>query len=78
MGRHREKHNEFEYEDGAEAFLSEIDYELDDSEFADQFQPKKSRQKTKRARNARRRIEEYREERDLASRLSEYYDYSDD
>jgi hypothetical protein len=46
---------------------------MDDDAFFEQFQPKKTRQKTKRARYARRRIEEMREDRQLAERLEEYY-----
>lgn len=76
MGKHRERHNEYDYEDDyVQAFLNEIYFDLDD-DHEGRFH-KKTRNKSKRARNARRRIEEYREERDLAARLSEYYDYDE-
>jgi hypothetical protein len=73
MGKHKERNKDFDFEDDvAQALFGDID--LDDEAFFDQFQPKKSRQKNRRDRNARRRIEEYREEQDLARRLHEYYD----
>lgn len=71
MGKHRERQNDYDFE-GAEAILSEIDLDIDT--FFDNLQPKKTRQHSKRSRDARRRIEEYQENRRLAERLSEYYD----
>jgi hypothetical protein len=73
MAKHRDKRNELD-DEGNQAFLLDVDYELDEDDFYEQFQPKKSRQHIKKSRDARRRIEEYWEERELASRLSEYYD----
>lgn len=79
MGKHREITNEYEFEDdSAQAMLNDVEYGLDDQAFFEQFEPKKTRRKTKRARDARRRIEEYWENRQLADRLDEYYYHSDD
>lgn len=73
MGKHKERNTDFEYdEDAAQALFGDVD--LDDDAFYDQFEGKKSRHKARRDRNARRRIEEYWEDRDLAKRLHEFYD----
>ncbi len=74
MAKNREKRNQDDLDEGGQAFMLDVDYELDEDDFYEQFQPKKSRHQARRSRNARRRIEEYWEERDLASRLSEYYE----
>ncbi|MFT4629729.1 MAG: hypothetical protein ACI9FR_001518 [Cryomorphaceae bacterium] len=71
MGKHRERHDD--YSDDV-AQLPTPDMTLDDDAFFEQFQPEKTRRKTKCARNARRRIEELKEDRELAKRLDEYYD----
>jgi hypothetical protein len=77
MGKHRERQNDEDF-DGEMANALFADNELDDDAFFAQFQPKKTRQKTKRARYARRRIEEIKEDRQLAERLDEYYNlYTD-
>ena len=73
MGKRKERSNDFDYEDDvAQALFGDID--LDDEDFFEQFQPKRSRAKSRRSRDARRRIEEYREEKELARRLHEFYD----
>ncbi len=73
MGKHKERNKDFEFDDDvSQALFGDID--LDDDAFFDQFQPKKARQRSRRDRNARRRIEEYREEQELARRLHEFYD----
>lgn len=73
MGKHKERQNDFDY-DGETANALFGDTDLSDDAFFEQFQPKKTRKKTKRARYARRRIEELKEDRLLAERLDEYYD----
>lgn len=78
MGKHRERENDFDYEDGEAMQALFGDLDMDDDAFFDSFQPKKTRQRGKRARNARRRIEEYREDRLLAERLREFYDPLDE
>jgi len=72
MGKHRERDNDYDF-DGEIVNAILDDSQMDDDAFFEQFQPKKTRQKTKRARYARRRIEEMREDRQLAERLDEYY-----
>ena len=73
MGKRKERSNDFDFDDDvAQALFGDID--LDDEDFFDQFQPKRSRAKSRRSRDARRRIEEYREEKELARRLHEFYD----
>ncbi|MFQ3245050.1 MAG: hypothetical protein ACJAYF_000654 [Arenicella sp.] len=72
MGKHRERNNDYDF-DGEIVNAILDDSEMDDDAFFEQFQPKKTRQKTKRARYARRRIEEMKEDRQLAERLDEYY-----
>ena len=63
MGKHKERNKDFEFDDDVpQALFGDID--LEDDAFFDQFQPKKARQRGRRDRNARRRIEEYREEQD--------------
>ena len=75
MAKHRNKREEREFEDDEfSAMLTDIEFDLDDEEFEKQFVSKKSRSNSKRARDARRRIEEYREDRDLKLRISEYWD----
>ena len=74
MGKHREKQHDSSYDENVESLHGEIDYELDDIEFEQQFRPQKNRYKANRARDARRRIEEFREDRELAKRLGEFYD----
>ena len=79
MGKHKEKHDSYEDDnDSDQVMLSDMDYELDDDAFFMQFQPKKTRSKNTRARDARRRIEQYKEDRELAGRLDEYYNHPDD
>ena len=75
MGKHREKENDYDFDDVKKAVLN--DFDLDANDFFEQFQPKKTRQRSKRSRNARRLIDEYQENRKLAERLSEYYDSPD-
>jgi hypothetical protein len=72
MGKHRERDNDYDF-DGEIVNAILDDSQMDDDAFFEQFQPKKTRQKTKRARYARRRIEEMKEDRQLAERLDEYY-----
>lgn len=76
MGKYHEKNHDI----SAETFLDEVDYDLDDEAFFQQFQPKMKRTRStgKKKRDARRRIEEYRENRELAKRLNDYHYHSDD
>ncbi len=77
MGKHRERDNELDF-DGEISNALFGDTDLGDEAFFALFQPKKTRQKSKRARYARRRIEELKEDRELAEKLDEYYNlYSD-
>lgn len=74
MARHRENHQERNYgDDDIQAFLDELDLDWDDD--FDHTRQKQARVKSKRHRDARRKIERYREDRDLEARLREYYDY---
>lgn len=75
MGKHTERHERNDYdEDAMRDVVNEIEYELDDDDFFEQFEPKKTRKSKRGARNARRRIDEYWEDRLLAERITEYYD----
>lgn len=75
MGKHKEQYNESLFDDNVlMGELNGVEYALDDSEFFEQFEPKKTRQKAKGARDARRRIEQYLEDRKLTESLTEYYD----
>lgn len=79
MGKHRERHDQNDFDDSAiQAGFNELEYNLNDEDFFKQFQPKKTRQKTKSALHARRRIEQYWEDRKLAESLTEYYDNLND
>ena len=72
MSKHRKGHEEHDYNGEADQILN-ADIDLDDDAFFEQFQPRQTRRKSKHSRNARRRIEELKEERELAKRLDEYY-----
>ena len=73
MGKHTERKNDYDFDDDtAQVMINDL--ALDKDSFYEQFQSNKSRINSKRARDARRRIEEYQENRKLAERLSEYYD----
>lgn len=73
MSKQTERHSDFDFDDDADQAMIE-DLDLDDEEaFFAQFQPQKSRRKSKRSRDARRRIEEYWEDRQLAERLRDYH-----
>lgn len=79
MGKHRERNNDHAFEDDAlNGAINQIEYALDDAEFFKQFEPKKTRQKSRGARDARRRIDEYWEDRNLTENLTEYYDELND
>ena len=56
--------------------LDDMD-ELTDDEFFEEFTPREDRKKSRSRKDARRRIENYWEERELASRLDEYYLHPD-
>ena len=75
MGKNLERQHGNEFDDEAvRDVINEIEYSLNDEEFFKQFEPKKTRKRKKGARHARRRIDEYWEDRILAERLTEYYD----
>ena len=75
MGKNLEQQHGNEFDDEAvRDVINEIEYSLNDEEFFKQFEPKKTRKRKKGARHARRRIDEYWEDRILAERLTEYYD----
>lgn len=76
MGKHREKHSDNSYEDDKLQMF--FDDDMDEEAFFEHFQPKRTRRKSKRSRNARRKIEEYNENRQLMNSLREYYDQTDD
>lgn len=72
MGKHRERHNDQDF-DGEIANALFGDNTIGNDIFFKPFQPKKARQNSKGARYARKRIEEMKEDRQLAERLQEYY-----
>lgn len=74
MGRRQQHDDDFEYEDDLDEYLGNDEYDFEVDQLHEQIQSYKKTRKKGRTRDARRRIEEYWEERDLASRLSEYYD----
>jgi hypothetical protein len=79
MGKHQERHDPFEFDDDStKTVVNDIEYDIDDEAFFEQFKPTSKRPKNKHRRDARRRIEEYWENRKLADRLDEYYYHSDD
>ena len=79
MGKHQERSDRFEYDDDSiKAGMNDFEYDLDDEAFFEQFRPKSKRPKNRHRRDARRRIEEYLENRKLADRLDEYYYHFDD
>lgn len=75
MGKNIDRQHDTEFDsEAARELISDIEYSLDDEDFFKQFEPKKARKRKKGARHARRRIDEYWEDRILAERLAEYYD----
>ena len=80
MGTQRKKHAEVDYSnDDAEAFLFDLDLDIDDDEFFKRFEEKHAQQrKNNRKRDARRKIEDYWENRRLADSIDEYYYHPDD
>ena len=79
MGKRQDTSEHFEFDDdSAKAGINDIEYDLDDEAFFEQFKPKSKRPKSKHRRNARRQTEEYWENRKLADKLDEYYYRSDD
>lgn len=70
------KQTNLEVKDNYDAVESFDD--LDDDEFFERYSPKKTHRKARKTRDARRRIENYREDRELQRRLSELYFETDD
>lgn len=78
MGKYRGSNYELEYElDSAQAILNDVEYDLDDEAFFEQFEPKVTRKRSKLGRNVRRRIEEYPENQQIDDWLAEYYGSDD-
>lgn len=69
-------HQQSSEQDAEEAFLLSDDFDYDFDEYHE-VQPKLKR-RGKRSRNARRLIEQYREDQELRARLDEYYYHTDD
>lgn len=79
MGKYRGSNYDLGYElDSAQAILNDVEYDLDDEGFFEQFEPKVTRKRSKLGRNVRRRIEEYPEKQQIDDWLDEYYYHSDD
>lgn len=79
MGKRKESSNNLDFDDDqTNAAINDIEYDLDDDAFFEQFQSKTKRSNRRNKRNARRKIEEYWENRELADRLNDYYYLSDD
>ena len=74
MSKYRGNNYELEYElDSAQAILNDVEYDLDDEAFFEQFESKVARKRSKLGRNVRRRIEEYPEKHQIDDWLDEYY-----
>ena len=79
MGKRKDINEQFDFdEDAVRNISNELEFDLDDDEFFEQFRPEAKRAKNARRRDARRKIEEYWENRELAERLDEYYYHTDD
>ena len=76
MGKLRELDTDYNYDDAIQAFLDDID--IEDADFFEKPEPKQTRRKARRSRDARRRIEEYWDDRRLADSLDEYYYHTGD
>ena len=79
MGKHRERRSDQEFQSGASKNHDiDFEYELDDEQFFEQFESSSAHTKNKRRRNARRLIDELRENRQLEDSIDEYYFHTDD
>ncbi len=75
MGKHKDKSDDLILDDDVrENLLNNPDYALEDDAFFRKYEPKRSRMRRKKALNARRRLEEYREAQLLREQLADFYD----
>ena len=75
MAKHNDHQDEILLEDdNINPLLGNSDYQLDDEAFFEKYEPKRSRMRRKKACDARRRLEEYREAQELKDMLADFYD----
>ncbi len=77
MGKQQREYEDYDYEDELESdSIDELDF--DDNSYYEEQPSKNSSYRTKKKRDARRKIEEYWEKRQLENSLDEYYYHTDD
>lgn len=74
MGKSRDLRGAEVLEEDCNPTIGNPDYQLDDEAFFDKYEPKHSRLRRKKACNARRKLEEYREAQELKDMLADFYD----